>query len=285
MVKSSGITVNAYAKINLFLEVKEKLDDGYHLLESVMQSVTLHDTIKISRSDKGVTLDCGRSPLSLTDNIIIKAANAFFARSGIKGGADIKLIKRIPIESGLGGGSADAAATLEALNLIYGKPVNEAEMYTVAKSIGADVPFCLKKGLCLAGGIGEILTDIGKLPDCSILISVGGSTVSTKKAFEELDLIENREFSDSKSIITAVENKDLAAISGSLYNCFENINAHDSKIKDIMKECGASGASLSGSGPSVFGIFDNENAVNRAEKKLKELGYKAYICRPYYRSK
>ena len=137
------MTVYAYAKINLFLEVMEKMKDGYHQLESIMQSVTLHDTLKIRKTASGTALKCSETALNSEDNIIIKAAKAFFEKTGIKGGAEIELKKRIPVASGLGGGSADAAATLTALNSLYGAPVSTDELFLLGKSIGADVPFCI----------------------------------------------------------------------------------------------------------------------------------------------
>ena len=284
MISNPDITVNAYAKINLFLEVNEKQSDGYHLLQSVMQTVTLCDTIGISKTEDSVSLFCEGCDREIKDNIIIKAAKMFFNTAYIKGGTDIHLTKRIPIESGLGGGSADAAAVLLALNKLYGEPLSETELYKTAKKLGADVPFCMKKGLCSAFGIGEILEDIGRLPDCFILISVGNCTVPTKKAFEAIDLETERKTVDMSNMIAAIDNKELNKISSSLYNCFDILKLSDPTIKKIMQDHGALGESLSGSGPSVFGIFDDENKAISASNELTKSGYKAFVCRPYYRS-
>ena len=285
MVTSQSMTVNAYAKINLFLEVKEKLANGYHNLETVMQSVTLCDSLTVTKKDSGIDLECIFEGKDIKDNIVIKAASAFFRKAQIKGGADIKLVKRIPVESGLGGGSADAAATLYALNELYGAPVSEQDLYKAAKEIGADVPFCLKKGLCEAEGIGEILTDIGRLPDCIFLISIGSESVSTKEAFDALDRKAGRISADKRNILSAVAAGDIIGISNALYNCFEIINCGAEKIKRIMMNNGALGASLSGSGPSVFGIYDEETKAVKAADELQKLGYRTFACKPYYRSK
>ncbi len=284
MVDSKVMTVNAYAKINLFLEVKEKLENGYHNLETVMQSVTLCDTLTAEKKKAGIDLECVCEGKQIKDNIVIKAALLFFERSGIDGGVDIKLIKRIPVESGLGGGSSDAAATLYALNTLYGGALCDEVLYKTAKDIGADVPFCLKKGLCYAEGIGEILTDTGRLPDCHIVITVGSHSVSTKKAFEELDRVTDRNTADKTAMMSAIERSDLSGICDSLYNCFELVNPASEVLKRLLLDNGALAASLSGSGPSVFGIYDKKETAERSAETLKELGYKAFICRPYYRS-
>ena len=284
MVHSHGMTVNAYSKINLFLEVKDKLPDGYHNLETVMQTVSLCDTLSVIKTDRETVLECICGGREIKDNIVIKAASAFFAATHIKGGAKIKLEKSIPIESGLGGGSADAAATLYALNVLYGSPMSEPLLFKTAKEIGADVPFCLKKGLCEAEGIGEKLTDIGKLPECTVLISVGTDSVSTKAAFEALDLKNGRQRMGKERIIGAVKNGDISEISTALYNCFELINPGAEELKRIMTDNGALGASLSGSGPSVFGLFGKTTEAEKAAEELQKRGYKAFICRPYYRS-
>ena len=280
-MKPSGyITVKAPAKLNLFLEIGDKMDDGYHNIQSVMQSVTLYDTLTVIKTENDILLECDNADLVHETNIVVSAEKLFFEKSGIAGGALIRLKKRIPVSAGLGGGSSDAAATLNALNKLYGAPFKAEELSAIGKTLGADIPFCLKRGLCIAAGIGEILEDIGKIPECFFVISKGVGTVITGAAYEKLDLKKDRKRITPDSMLKAVKYGDIGAICDSLYNGFEQNEEYDAEIKEIMKNNGAKGTLMTGSGPSVFGVFIDEKDARAACKALKARGYTGFVCRP-----
>ncbi len=274
------ITVYAPAKLNLFLEIGDRMPDGYHNLESVMQSVTFYDTVSIKKADAGISFDCNKKKIIYDGNLVLKAARAFFEYTGINSGLDIFLHKRIPISAGLGGGSSDAAATLIGLNGMFGGVIPENELMSLGKKLGADVPFCIKRGLRRALGIGELLERLPDLPECFFTVAKGIATVSTKSAFEALDRIENRIIKKSDDMIKAIINKDIKTLSSHLYNAFEIQNGFDKRIKDVLLENNALNAVMSGSGPSVFGIFDNQADAEKADKALKRAGFFSFCCRP-----
>ena len=275
-----GITVKAPAKINLFLEVGERMADGYHKIDSVMQSVTLYDTLTVQKADGGITFDCSDKNLVYDGNLVIKAVKLFFSESGTDGGANVYLDKKIPVKAGLGGGSSDAAATLEALNKLYGFPLSEEKLLIIGKRLGADVPFCIKRGLCRAFGIGEVLHELPPLPSCFTVIAKGDTSVSTRAAFELIDRQKNRQIKSSSNMAGFISKGDLNGICAGLYNVFESNGDYDGKIKRIMYKHNANGALMSGSGPSVFGIFDNVKNAENAENELKSLGYECFLCLP-----
>ncbi len=274
------ITVYAPAKLNLFLEIGDRMPDGYHNLESVMQSVTFYDTVSIKKADAGISFDCNKKKIIYDGNLVLKAARAFFEYTGINSGLDIFLHKRIPISAGLGGGSSDAAATLIGLNGMFGGVIPENELMSLGKKLGADVPFCIKRGLRRALGIGELLERLPDLPECFFTVAKGIATVSTKAAFEALDKIEGRIIKKSDDMIKAIINKDIKTLSSHLYNAFEIQNGFDKRIKDVLLENNALNAVMSGSGPSVFGIFDNQADAEKADKALKRAGFFSFCCRP-----
>ena len=273
------ITVKAPAKLNLFLEVGERMADGYHKIESIMQSVTLYDTLIIKKADD-ITLSCSNKKLEYEGNLALSAAKLFFEESGIKCGASVYMEKKIPVSAGLGGGSSDAAATLKALNVIYGKPFSDEKLLEMGKKLGADVPFCIKRGLCRAYGIGEVLQPLKPLPECIFVIAKGNMSVSTKEAFASLDKQGKREIKNSDNMAEMIDKSDMAGICGSLYNVFEINGCCDNKIKQIMKDNNAYNALMSGSGPSVFGIFGSLKDAENTEATLKANGYESFVCRP-----
>lgn len=275
-----GITVKAPAKLNLFLEVGERMADGYHKIESIMQSVTLYDTLTVRKAERGVQFDCSSKKLVYDGNLVISASRLFFAESGIKSGVTVYLDKKIPVSAGLGGGSSDAAATLTALNGLYGNPFTRQELYALGKRLGADVPFCIKKGLCRASGIGDVLQSLPPLPPCAFVIAKGNTTVCTRAAFELMDKHDKRIIKSSDEMMLAVKNGDLEGVCGCLYNAFEINGSCDDVIKRIMKQNNAYNALMSGSGPSVFGVFKDVSDAERAEAALKAEGYLCFVCLP-----
>ncbi len=276
------VKINAYAKINLFLEVKERLPNGYHDLQSIMQSVGLCDVLEFRKTTHGgIYIDCPQIDGPCENNLIYKAAKCFFDKAQIPlSGIEIKVDKQIPIGAGLAGGSTDAAATLKALNLLYGVPFSTEQLMIMGKPIGADVPFCICGGTALAEGIGEKLTPINKMPDCYIVIAIGDTSVSTKWAFEELDKKQNRNIVSVKNIVSALETGALEKISNEFYNVFETVSPYDENIKKIMYAFSPLGVLMSGSGPSVFSVYAEEENAKKATDELVSKGYRAFFCTP-----
>ena len=260
------ITLLANAKINTFLDITGKRADGYHLLETVMQSVDLADIVTVELTDSGISVSCSDPTVPENgDNICYKAADLFFALLGKPSGADIYIDKRIPHGAGLGGGSADAAATLRGLNELCGKPFDEQTLLKLGLKAGADVPFCTVGGTKLCRGIGEIMTDEKPYPAKYYLIVKPDFGCDTKAAYADYDV----------SIIPRKERQK-----NELYNVFRMIykNEEINSIVQKLTEFGAEGAELTGSGSAVFGAFGFEGEATAAAKKFPK--YFTAVCRP-----
>ena len=264
---SQMVTLIANAKINTFLDITGKRADGYHLLETVMQSVDLADIVTVELTDDGeITVGCSDPTVPEDEgNICYKAADLFFALLGKHPGADIYIDKRIPHGAGLGGGSADAAATLRGLNELYNKPFDEATMLKLAVKTGADVPFCMVGGTKLCRGIGEIMTDEKPYPAKYFLIVKPDLECDTKSAYADYD-------------VTMVQRKERQK--DELYNVFRMIykNEELNSIVQKLTELGATGAELTGSGSAVFGAFMYESEASAAAKKFPK--YFTAVCKP-----
>ncbi len=282
------MTEKAYAKINLYLDIQNKRPDGYHELESIMQQVSLFDYITVVRSDAD---DSAEISVLCTDksipedksNIVYKCAAAFFSHFGItKFSITIHIDKRIPSAAGLAGGSTDGAAVLKILNSMFDVNAGLPELCDIGKKVGADIPFCLIGGTCICKGIGEILIPQKIAPPAyQILIVFPGNGVSTAAAYRMLDESEN--YSDGYSadnIISALKN---GKIPSKLYNSFERVilpvHPAANTVREIMREHGAE-AMMSGSGPSVFGLFGSDDAIQKAQIELLGIGFRSYICTP-----
>lgn len=270
----------AYAKINLSLDILRKRKDGYHELKMIMQTVSLYDEIYIEKSDT-VSIECNKDDIPLNNkNLAWKAADAFFNYTSINSGCKIKLIKHIPDGAGLGGGSSDAATVLLALNEIYNTNITNEELINIAVKIGADVPFFILKGTCLAEGIGEKLTKIENNTDPYILIHKPSFSISTKWAYENLKLDNKNNYNVDK----IVENlKDKNYNFKDIFNYLEDVSVSKypqiNDIKNKMKYYGATAALMSGSGSSVFGIFTDKNAAQTAfESFEKNTVFLAKFC-------
>lgn len=280
------ISVNAYAKLNLSLDVLGKREDGYHELQMVMQTVELHDKIRIvsgTRKGMQVRTNLGYLPND-SRNIAAKASVEFAAETGIDyDGLMIEIEKRIPVCSGLGGGSADAAAVLYGLNKLYDTKLSKEKLAEIGLRTGADVPYCVIGGTALAEGVGEVLTPLGPLPDCHIIIGKPRVSVSTSAAFESFDCGRIQHRPDTPGIIKALESGSLADIARHMFNVFEPVvsgNHRDVRqIQHILIEKGALGASMSGTGPSVFGLFDDLRAAEAAAAALKTFGCEVFSTR------
>lgn len=267
----NAVTEKAYAKLNLSLTVGGVLPNGYHSIESVMQSISLHDVLRIEKSD-GISLVCNK-PFIPTDerNLAYKAAQLFFRQSGIRGGAAISITKRIPVCAGLGGGSTDGAATLRGLNRLYGAPFSMAELTAMSASLGADVPFCVKGGTVYATGVGDVLEGLPHLPMYYLLI-YDKTPLSTPKMYKALD--EGRASpSDSAAVRWAVIEGDSQGAARLAANSFlavatEACPVIEANISALL-EMGAVTATVTGKGPTVFGAFGSKEAALLASRKIK----------------
>ena len=249
------ITVIAHAKINLFLDITGKLADGYHLLETVMQSVDLSDIVSVELGDE-ITVSCSDPEIPENDdNICYKAADLFYTLLGHRGGTDIYIDKRIPHGAGLGGGSADAAAVLRGLNRLHNDPFDEETLLKLAAKTGADVPFCLVGGTKLCRGIGDKMTDTEPYPERNFLIVKPNFSCGTKAAYADYD-------------VTMVPRRERHE--GEYYNVFREIykNGEINGIVEKLKELGAVNAELTGSGSAVYGAFEDSYAAADASKNF-----------------
>lgn len=283
--------LRAYAKINLYLDVTAKRADGYHEIVSIMQAVDLCDTVSVNRTDahKGISLRCDWDLPCDEGNLAYRAAAAYFENNP-PCGIEIDVEKRIPMQAGLAGGSADCAAVLRALNHMFER-YSEKELITLGASLGADVPFCLTGGTRITRGIGEIMQECVPMPDCFMVIARGGQGVSTPWAYRALDdaygdFAAQREQSAQRlaRILSAMKNNDLQAMTSSMYNVFESVvlPAHEvaRELGQDMLEGGAMGAMMSGSGPSIVGIFDSEEKANSTCRRICEKGIVGHVCKP-----
>lgn len=285
-----SLSVLAPAKINLYLNVGARRADGYHDIESVMQTVTLFDRIEVTKypfSGKNeIRLFCTDESLPTDENnLIVRAAKAFFEKAGIeKYRVSFALEKKIPSEAGLGGGSSDAAATILALDRLYQTAMSLEAMCGIGASLGADIPFCIKKGTVYATGIGEIMESAPPMPDCAFVIAVPeGKGISTGKAYNALDAMPSEknetDFADFKKAVSAC---DLKAISALLYNKFESVTPEETgaaKLRELLLSTGAMGARMSGSGTAVFAIYPHIGAARKAREALPE-SVRSFICTP-----
>ena len=270
-MNNTAIEILSPAKVNLFLKITGKRLDGYHELLSVFVPVALYDRLIIARSEKGVEIHCkGRKIPNGQNNLVGRAAASFFKKTEIKQGIHITLIKRIPISSGLGGGSSDAAATLKGLNQLWPNILTKEDLEKLALSLGADVPFFLLQKPAIARGIGEILQPIKNFPSFWYVIVSPNLMVSTAWAYENTKLtLTNNSYHD---IIKSFK-KNIFNIPELLFNDLERITLVTYpflySIKDALIEGGALGALMTGSGPSIFGIFDSAKKARKAGEILK----------------
>jgi len=269
------LNVYANGKINLTLDVIGKRDDGYHELRTIMQTVCLKDTLTIRRIFTPQIKLCSNLKWLPVDekNLVYKAAKALFDRFQPDYGVFIEINKNIPVSAGLGGGSADCAAALCGVSRMFDFPITKDELMKIGASLGADVPFCIMKGTVLAEGIGERLTPLKPCPDIFIVIAKPPICISTAEVFRQYknETIEKRPNTDK--MIADIEAGDIKAIAGGLCNVLESVTAKEfgiiDKIKEIMNEHHAIGALMSGSGPSVYGMFERKQDAYNALTHIK----------------
>lgn len=270
--------LRALAKINLGLDILRKREDGYHEVRMIMQTIQMYDVLKMKQVKKpGISLSVNYPYIPSDErNLVYKAAKLLMDEFQVKEGVDICLEKFIPVAAGMAGGSSDAAAAMVGINRLFKLGLSERELMDRAVNIGADVPYCIMRGTALAEGIGEKLTRIAQIPDCFVLIGKPGISVSTKMAYESLQLDKISSHPDIDGMIRDIENGDLLTMTEKMGNVFEPgiIEKYPviGEIKDLMEDNGALKAMMSGSGPTVFGIFDDREKMEVAAAVLRESG-------------
>lgn len=271
------MNVKANAKINLSLDIKGKRADGYHLIDTVMQSISLCDELTVEKADT-ITVKCDKYAIPEEKNIAYKAAKIFFEDYGIKGGADITIKKNIPAPAGLGGGSADAAAVLLALNKLYGAGITDTELEKTALKLGADVPFFIKGGCSRAEGIGEVLTPVKPLSEGCILLAIAEQKPSTGDMYR---IIDSKPYANcnTEAVITALENNNLLLLCKNIGNAFTAV-WEQSFVKTAMLNLEPLGVSLSGSGPTWFAVFENEDNAKAAKTVLESQNITCWLTKP-----
>ena len=270
--------LQAFAKINLGLDVLGKREDGYHEVRMIMQTIRMYDQVDMRKSvEPGIHLTTNKKYIPVDENNLVwRAAKLMMDTCGIIEGVSIHLHKVIPVAAGMAGGSSDAAATLVGMNRLFHCGLSKEKLMELGVQIGADVPYCVLRGTALAEGIGEKLTVLPPMPDCWILIGKPGISVSTKYVYTTLDLNTDTVHPDIDGMKKALEDGNLYGITERMGNVLQDVTIpaypEVERIKEQMKTLGAVNAMMSGSGPTVFGIFDNEEKAQKACQKLRESG-------------
>ena len=278
----------APAKVNLTLDVGARRPDGYHEVVSVMQSVALYDTVTMeSGTGEGISLTCDDAAIPADgSNLAWRAAEVFFRTTGVAcDGLHITLEKSIPSQAGLGGGSADVAALLRLLRASYAPELSTEELERIGFAVGSDMPFCIRGGTCLAEGRGEVLTDLPPLPRCWIVLCKPDFGLPTPELFARVDGADLGERPDISGMAEALERGDLAGAARSLGNVFQQVlTAEESReiaaIQAAMLRLGALGAAMSGSGPTMFGLFDRLETAESCRRALAETYEQTYLAEP-----
>ncbi len=287
------LSMHSPAKINLYLDVLGKRTDGYHNIKSVMQTVGLCDEVSVETltptpGTQSIEISCTEAALPCdARNLAHRAAVAFFDGCGIYDfTCKIHIKKNIPMAAGLAGGSTDAAAVLNLLNALSGHPLDTDALCSLGATIGADVPFCIRRGTLYTEQIGDVMVPCYPMPSAYVVIALGGDSVSTPTAYRMLDdrfgSGLDRDFSDVKAMTDALHRRDLSGICAAMYNVFEEVilPVHEQarKAKELLLQYGALGALMSGSGPAVFGIFDDEAAAQSASHRLRKSIDRVFVC-------
>ncbi len=278
-----SIWINAPAKINIGLDVLRRREDGYHEVKMIMQSIRLYDRLTLEKKEQsGIHLSTNLSFLPVNeDNLVYRSARMLMDEFHLEGGLNIKLDKRIPVAAGMAGGSTDAASCMLAINELYGLGLGKRHLMKRAVKLGADIPYCILKGTALSEGIGEKLSTIPAMPDCYILIAKPNIHVSTKSVYTNLVLDEQTIHPDIDRMIAAMKKRDLTELCQYIGNVLESVTipAHPqiAAIKECMMQHGALGSLMSGSGPTVFGIFDDLEKAKYAKERCRELPYKCFV--------
>lgn len=277
------INYKAFAKINLGLDVTGVREDGYHLVKMVMETINLYDQVRIRISHQPevrVSTNLYYLPIN-SKNIAYQAANMLIEEFGIKDGLEISLKKHIPVAAGLAGGSSNAAAVLKGVNRIFNLGLNQRELMERGLRLGADVPYCIKGGCALATGIGEKLESLPSLPKCHILLVKLPFSVSTKDIYQQIDRQDILHHPQIDKIVTGLEERSLEKVAKSMGNVLEEVtipkHPRIQMIKEEMIKLGAIGSLMTGSGPTVFGLFETKDKAVYARKRMEKLPIKKQV--------
>jgi len=274
----------AYAKINLSLDVVGKREDGYHLLKMIMQNIELYDLLNVKKIENGINIFCNKKFVPTDErNIAYKAARLFKEKYNISGGVFIEIRKNIPVAAGLAGGSTDAAAVLRAMRDLYRRDVSDEELMALGLELGADVPYCIQGGTALCTGVGEVITQLKPFKQHVIVLVKPAFGVSTKEVYGNLDITKIKKHPNTKLLLEAIENQNIELLSENMKNVLENVTLRRHKViirlKENMIHHGALGSLMSGSGPSVFGIFEDMLKAQRCFEDLKKTFEEVFITR------
>lgn len=278
--------IQAFAKLNLTLDILGKREDGYHDLRMVMQSITLADTLTLEENQgEGLRVSANLRFLPTGEkNLAAAAALRFWEALGREPeDLDIRIEKRIPVCAGMAGGSSDAAAVLRALNQRTGDPFSPKELARLGERVGSDVPYCVLGGTALAEGRGEVLTPLPPLPRCWVVACKPDFPISTPELFAQADRVKLRRRPDTAGLVAALEAGDLGGVARRMYNVFEDVlparlYTRVAEIKNDLIQCGALGANMSGSGPTAFGLFDRLEAAQEARACLAQRYRDTFLC-------
>lgn len=273
-----NISLKALAKINLGLDVVRRRDDGYHEFRMIMQTINLFDRLEIKKiKESAIKIHTNLFFLPVNENnLVYKAAKLLIDEFGIQEGVSVGLTKKIPVAAGMAGGSTDAAAMLFGMNRLFGLGLSKKQLMERGVKIGADVPYCIMRGTALAEGIGDKLSPLPEMVKCPVLIAKPQISVSTKFVYQNLKLDDKTVHPDIDRLIEDIRNKDLKAVSDHMGNVLESVTIPNypviSQIKEQMMDSGAVGSMMSGSGPTVFGLFDDSRTAQLAFGKIKRSG-------------
>ena len=289
MGSNNDISLKALAKINLGLDVVRRREDGYHEVRMIMQTIQLYDRLDIKRTQEpGIQIQTNLSFLPVNENnLISKAAKLLMDEFSITDGVSVKLDKRIPVAAGMAGGSTDAAAMLIGVNRLFSLGLTKRQLMERGVQIGADVPYCIMRGTALAEGIGEALSPLPPMVKCPVLIAKPSISVSTKFVYQNLKLDDTTIHPDIDRLIDDIKAKNLHDIAAHMGNVLETVTIPNypviDEIKKHMLSNGAVGAMMSGSGPTVFGLFDDEDTAKKAYKAMRSshLARQVYLTSVY----
>lgn len=289
MGSNNDISLKALAKINLGLDVVRRREDGYHEVRMIMQTIHLYDRLDIKRTkESGIQIQTNLSFLPVNENnLIYKAAKLLMDEFSITDGVSVKLDKRIPVAAGMAGGSTDAAAMLIGVNRLFSLGLTKRQLMERGVQIGADVPYCIMRGTALAEGIGEALSPLPPMVKCPVLIAKPSISVSTKFVYQNLKLDDTTIHPDIDRLIDDIKAKNLHDIAAHMGNVLETVTIPNypviDEIKKHMLSNGAVGAMMSGSGPTVFGLFDDEDTAKKAYKAMRSshLARQVYLTSVY----
>ena len=283
-----SIVLKSYGKINLGLDVLRRREDGYHEVRMIMQTVGLYDVLTMKkRKDDKIEMTCNLSFLPTDErNLVYKAVKLIKDKYHIKDGVEINLSKRIPVAAGMAGGSSNCAAALKGMNQLFDLGLSIDELCEIGVTLGADVPYCIWGGTALSEGIGEKLSRVDAMPDCYILIAKPGISVSTAFVYKNLDLPALSNHPDIDGMLECLKEKDLTGICDRLENVLETVTIKEypiiEKVKKHLMDQGAKGALMSGSGPTIFAIFEDKKTADDAMESLRGIEdiKQAYVVRP-----